>query len=148
MSKIPAKYSFLLHVMRQTLVECGGKAYYQPEDFGLKDSFKSPEGVRLVMDYGSPQELRTPDGTITPYGSNQPATDSEKFLALMKSRLGLVEVVPQRDDEQTDPLSYQTSTSGPVFAVTKCLNQDITRKNPTEIEQMVKQLSAFDPFEL
>jgi hypothetical protein len=148
MSKIPAKYQFLLHVMRQTLTECGGELGYKPEDFGLNDTHKSEEGVRLVMDYGSPQSVRTPDGSLTPYGSHRPATDQDRFLALLKVRLGLREVVPQRDDAQTDPLSYQTSTSGPIFAVTKCLDQDITDKNPTEIAQMVKQLSAFDPFEL
>lgn len=118
MSQIPEKYQPLLKVLRQTLRDCGGEPLSEPEAYGINEFYKSQTcGIELVMDYGSLHDVRTPDGSLTPYGSCRSASNPIKFLELLTKRLGLEMIQPQRDDTKVSEMAYQTSPSGPVFSV-------------------------------
>lgn len=97
-------------------MDCGGEPFSLPEEYGINECYKSQNGcIELVMDYGALHDVRTPDGSLTPYGSHRGVNDSSRFLALLTERLGLEEIKPQRDDSKVSELAYQLSPSGPVF---------------------------------
>lgn len=115
--EIPERYAEVIRILRDTLVECGGKPLYEPEDFGLNTVYPSRSGrCELIMDYGSVHELKTPEGGIQPYGSHCGACDPT-FIDKLVERLKLEIKTPQRDDSKTDYLSFQLSHSGPVYFI-------------------------------
>ena len=117
-NEIPSRYTDVICILRDTLVECDGRPLYKAQDFGLNTCYPSRSGrVELVMDYGNVHELVTPDGTIEPYGSHVCAGDPDEFLRKLTERLKLEVKTPQRDDSKTDYLAFQLRPSGPVYYV-------------------------------
>lgn len=138
---IPERYAEVIRILRDTLVECGGRPLYEPEDFGLNEFYPSRSGrVELRMDYGSVNELYTPEGSIQPYGSHCCASDPT-FLDKLIERLQLEVKTPQRNDKDVDYLTYQLSASGPTFFVN---HQSSTMPIINDDEKLtVEQFHAF-----
>jgi hypothetical protein len=91
------KYGKIIQILRDTLVECGGKPLYKPEDYGVNPYHgKTDDGcVYILTDFGSVNRLETPEGGIEPYGSAIGAS-APNFFQLLTERLNLEQFGTQK----------------------------------------------------
>jgi hypothetical protein len=116
MKPIKPEHKKILDKIRELYVEAGGEPYYKPEDWGLNEFGKSKRGVEISFDYGTPQDMLTPDGYYVILGSNR-CGDLNEFWELFTKEFEIEIVVPKRDDSKVSESEYQTCYSGPTVRI-------------------------------
>jgi len=117
--EIKPEYKEVLNKIRGLYTEAGGELRHKPEDYGLNKYHKSKKGLEVIFDYGVPEQLYTPDGSLTILGSHA-IGDTKKFWSELNKAYDVEIIKPQRDDAEVRKRSefeYQTSYSGPLIRI-------------------------------
>lgn len=95
---------------------CGAEPLGKPENYGFNTSQCSDGSlVEFIFDYGSLQNIRTPEGQITPFGSiiwHKGTATLEKAIV---DEFKLIVKTPRRNDNTISQWDFQVKSSGPVY---------------------------------